>query len=92
MGRKPWASASVASFPNKENLDDEHPGAWHLSILLYTEWHAAEPDKGYDVKAADWQAKQKDFTDGANAKPSLPTGNGEADKGEDILLAGSGFR
>jgi len=26
-------------------------------IDLYTAWHAAEPDKGYDTKAAEWQAK-----------------------------------
>lgn len=25
--------------------------------LLYTEWHAAEPDKGHDAKAAEWQKK-----------------------------------
>ncbi len=33
------------------------PDALERLVLLYTEWHAAEPDKGYDVKAADWQAK-----------------------------------
>jgi eukaryotic-like serine/threonine-protein kinase len=26
-------------------------------IDLYTAWHAAEPGKGYDAKAAEWQAK-----------------------------------
>jgi len=24
---------------------------------LYTAWHEAEPDKGYDAKAAEWRAK-----------------------------------
>ncbi len=24
---------------------------------LYEAWHAAEPDKGYDAKAAEWRAK-----------------------------------
>jgi tetratricopeptide (TPR) repeat protein len=26
-------------------------------IKLYASWHTAEPDKGYDAKAADWRAK-----------------------------------
>ena len=26
-------------------------------VDLYTSWHAAEPDKGYDANAAEWQAK-----------------------------------
>jgi hypothetical protein len=26
-------------------------------IELYDAWHEAEPGKGYDAKAADWQAK-----------------------------------
>jgi hypothetical protein len=26
-------------------------------IELYTEWHAAEPDQGYQIKAAQWQKK-----------------------------------
>jgi serine/threonine protein kinase len=26
-------------------------------VQLYTAWHAAEPGKGYDVKAAEWKAK-----------------------------------
>jgi tetratricopeptide (TPR) repeat protein len=26
-------------------------------VQLYTDWHAAEPDQGYDAKAAEWQTK-----------------------------------
>ena len=26
-------------------------------ITLYDAWHAAEPNKGYDKKAAEWRAK-----------------------------------
>jgi len=37
-------------------------------ITLYTAWHAAEPDKGYDTKAAEWQAK----LDAAKAQPPPP--------------------
>ncbi len=44
-------------------------------VLLYTDWHAAEPDKGYDAKATDWQMKLEDFKAAANAEPSATTGN-----------------
>jgi hypothetical protein len=27
-------------------------------VELYQAWHKAEPDKGYDARAAQWQAKQ----------------------------------
>jgi hypothetical protein len=27
----------------------------------YTAWHALEPDKGYDKKAAEWQAKVAEY-------------------------------
>ncbi len=27
---------------------------------LYAAWHEAEPDKGYDAKAAEWRAKLPD--------------------------------
>jgi hypothetical protein len=26
-------------------------------VALYEAWHGAEPDKGYDAKAAEWRAK-----------------------------------
>ena len=26
-------------------------------VNLYTAWHEAEPDKGYDAKAEEWRAK-----------------------------------
>ena len=26
-------------------------------ISLYSAWHAAEPEEGYDAKAAEWRAK-----------------------------------
>lgn len=37
-------------------------------IELYTAWHAAEPDKGYDAKAAEWQKKRNDFQAAATAE------------------------
>jgi hypothetical protein len=30
-------------------------------VQLYTDWHAAEPDKAYDAKAAEWQTKLNEF-------------------------------
>jgi hypothetical protein len=26
-------------------------------MQLYASWHAAEPDKGYDAKSAEWRGK-----------------------------------
>jgi len=39
-------------------------------VDLYTAWHAAEPGKGYDAKAAEWKTK----LDAAQAKPSTAPG------------------
>jgi hypothetical protein len=57
----------------ESNLLEAHPifvaapdrGPMHKDTLecvqglvdLYTAWHAAEPGKGYDAKAAEWKAK-----------------------------------
>lgn len=30
-----------------------------VAVELYDAWHAVEPDQGYDVKAAEWRAKQE---------------------------------
>ena len=50
---------------------DESPSNIQTSIerlaKFYESWHAAEPGKGYDDKAAEWRAK-------------LPTSNGETDE------------
>lgn len=35
-------------------------GAVESFADLYTAWHEAEPDKGYDAKAAEWRAKLPD--------------------------------
>ncbi len=42
-------------------------------IDLYNAWHAAEPGKGYDAKAAEWQAK----LDAAKAPPADPPAAGQ---------------
>lgn len=44
---------------------------------LYDAWHAAEPDKGYDMKAAAWRARQDEAaqepTDTASEESGSPT-------------------
>ena len=42
-------------------------------IVLYTAWHEAEPDKGYDAKAAAWRAKDPS----AAPDRSVPNADGE---------------
>ncbi len=49
------------------------PEAIERLAQLYTDWHAAEPDRGYDAKAAEWQTKLNDFKAAANAEPSPTT-------------------
>ena len=38
------------------------------TIRLYEKWHAAEPGKGYDAKAAEWRAKLAEWQ--ASTQPS----------------------
>jgi hypothetical protein len=47
--------AREATIPPEANT--RIPEALKRLIELYTDWHAAEPDQGYDVKAAEWQQK-----------------------------------
>ncbi|MCH8806540.1 MAG: serine/threonine protein kinase [Planctomycetes bacterium] len=47
---------SMASDPNNE-FPFRTGEALLRIIALYAEWHAAEPDAGYDAKAAEWRAK-----------------------------------
>jgi tetratricopeptide (TPR) repeat protein len=39
-------------------------------VEFYNAWHAAEPDKGYDGQAAEWQVKLDEQQ--ASAQPALP--------------------
>lgn len=44
-------------------------------VALYTDWHAVEPDKGYEAKAAEWQMKLNEHKAVANAEtPATNTG------------------
>ena len=38
-------------------------------VSLYESWHAAEPGKGYDAKAAEWRAKLPKVDEAEPAKP-----------------------
>ena len=48
--------------------------ALKLIVELYDTWHAAEPDKGYDAKAAEWRAKLADWQATTRPAASQPTG------------------
>ena len=61
-------------FPIPEQGKIRFPEAIERLVQLYTDWQAAEPDKGYDAKATDWQTKLNDFKAAANAEPSPTTG------------------
>jgi len=50
------------------------PEALERLVQLYTDWHAADPDQGFDAKATAWQTKLDDFKAAANAEPSPTTG------------------
>ncbi len=58
---------------------DESPSKIQPSIerlaKFYESWHAAEPGKGYDAKAAEWRAKlpQPDRDDNRSPDPDVPT-------------------
>jgi hypothetical protein len=41
-------------------------------VQLYTDWHAAEPDQGYDAKAAEWQTKLDEFKAASTAETPPP--------------------
>jgi hypothetical protein len=36
-------------------------------VDLYTDWHEAEPEAGYDAKAAEWRAKLEELTSPADS-------------------------
>lgn len=54
--------------PNRGPTHESTLGCVRGLIDLYTAWHAAEPGKGYDAKAAHWQAT----LDAASSSPASP--------------------
>jgi hypothetical protein len=40
-------------------------------VKLYDAWHTAEPDRGYNAKAAEWRAKLEDWR--ASTQPTRTT-------------------
>ena len=42
-------------------------------LRLYTDWHAAEPGKGYDAKATEWQTKLKEHQAASSTPPAAAT-------------------
>jgi tetratricopeptide (TPR) repeat protein len=47
------------------------PEALDRIVELYTNWDAAEPDKGYDAKAAEWQTKLVEHKSASNTESPL---------------------
>ena len=86
LGQKKYAEAEPLLLAGYEGMKQREktipalgnirlPEALERLVDLYTDWQAAEPDKGYDAKATDWQKKLNDFKAAANAEPSPTTGN-----------------
>ena len=86
LGQKKYAEAEPLLLAGYEGLQQREAAippngkirireALERLVLLYTDWHAAEPDKGHDAKATDWQKKLNDFKAAANAEPSPTTDN-----------------
>ncbi len=53
---------------DETSSEDRKTEAIQLVVDLYEAWHAAEPDAGYDDKAAEWRAKLPD-TEPNSASP-----------------------
>jgi eukaryotic-like serine/threonine-protein kinase len=68
LGQKKFAEAEPLLLAGFEGLKKKEasippqgtariPEALERLVQLYTDWHAAEPNEGYDAKAAEWQQK-----------------------------------
>lgn len=72
-----FREAEAALLPAAESLKASPPSpvatsltgiAAHRAVRLYDAWHIAEPDKGYDAKAAEWRARLAEWQ--ASTQPS----------------------
>jgi serine/threonine protein kinase/Tfp pilus assembly protein PilF len=84
LGQKKYADAEplllkgYAGMKAREALIPEQgkvrlPEALERLVLLYTDWHAAELDQGYDAKAAEWQTKLKELNAALATEKSATT-------------------
>ena len=85
LGQKKYADAEPQLLAGYEGLKQREttipeqgkirlPEALERLVQLYTGWHAAEPEQGYDAKTAEWQTKLEDYkaattTPSATSKP-----------------------
>jgi len=53
----------------QSHTSSAHAPMYRRMIGLYDSWHAAEPDKGYDTKAAEWRAKLPTEQDAVASDP-----------------------
>ncbi|MCW5775747.1 MAG: serine/threonine protein kinase [Phycisphaeraceae bacterium] len=68
---EPLASEAHAIFATALGNQNQHTHSvvGHLADL-YDAWHAAEPDAGYDAKAAEWRAKLAEAGENAGETPA----------------------
>ncbi len=88
LGQKKFADAEPLLLAGYEGLKQREttippqgstrlPEALERLVTLYTDWHAAEPDQGFDAKAAEWQTNLDENKAAATADTPPP-----ADKGK----------
>jgi len=74
LGQKKFAEAETFLLAGYEGMKERQaaippegsnrlPLALERLVQLYTDWHAAEPDQGYDAKAAQWQQELDKLSD-----------------------------
>ncbi len=89
LGQKKYADAEpllLAGYEGMKQREAAIPSKGKIRILealerlaqLYTDWHVAEPDKGYDIKAAEWQKKMKEL----QAATATPSGTEKPESGK----------
>ena len=83
LGQKKYAESEPLLLAGYEGLKQREtkippqgstrlPEALERLVQLYTDWHAAEPDQGYDAKVAEWQQKLNDFKAATTAETTPP--------------------
>lgn len=72
LGQKKFAEAESLLMTGYEGLHQREttiparskvyiPEALERLVQLYADWHAAEPDQGYDAKAAEWKGRLEEY-------------------------------
>jgi hypothetical protein len=56
-----WLEAAEQCEQSQRSREQHWPTVLQGLVELYDSWHAAEPEKGYDAKASEWQAKRAEW-------------------------------